>query len=171
MNGKGQALSLHKLVEPGPAPVTTGAQPTIPAPQGPARASWHSLPVPPATGAPQAPPCATHAPQNCLQFPAPAAAPEVSPAPARPDACKVQENQSESRCGQPPPRAAGPAPSVLARAREPLFDRFCHNFLLPPPPPPPPPGRCHLPGGAFLAAAPARPRRDPGRLTQGVVAE
>lgn len=100
------------------------------------------------------------------------AAPEVSPGPARPDACKVQENQSESWCGQPG-RAplGGPAPPVPARAREPLFDRFCHNFLLPPTPPPPPPGRCHLPGGAFLAAAAARPRHDPGRLTQGVVAE
>ena len=68
-------------------------------------------------------------------------------------------------------RRPGPRLRSPAHARQPLFNRFCHNFLLPPPPPPPPPGRCHLPSGAFLTAVPARPRHDPGRLTQGVVAE
>lgn len=43
MNGKGQALSLHKLVEPGPRPVSTRARQLSFAPQGTA---WDALALP-----------------------------------------------------------------------------------------------------------------------------
>lgn len=76
----------------------------IPVPQGRPGRPGTPYPLPPATGTP---PRATRAPRGCLRPPAPAAVPEVSPGPARPDACKVQENQSESWCGQPRQRATG----------------------------------------------------------------
>lgn len=75
------------------------------------------FPVPPAQGAPPG----RHGPPGLLRPSALAAAPEVWPGPACPDACKVQENQSESQCGQSGPRAAGARASRSPRAPDSRF--------------------------------------------------
>lgn len=169
MNGKGQALSLHKLVEPGPARNHPGPD-IYPCPSGAggtARAPWHCLPVPPAKEPPK--PRKTKRPQGSLDRRPPRQRRRSGSGPRAPTPARCRKTNRRSWCGQPGLRAAGARASGPPRARPAAAFQslFCHRHYCLPRTPPPPPGRCHLPGGAFLTAVPARPRHDPGRLAQG----
>lgn len=155
MNGKGQAPSLHKLVEPSPAQEPPGPA-ALPALQGPGSGRPDVLfPVLLAKGTP---PGAHTSGQG--RPPPLSREPQVSPDYACPDVCKVQEKQSESPSG-PSTGCAPPGPRAFCpRARPP--ERSPQLSTAPPVRP------RRLPPGAPSSRTPSL---DPGRLTQGVVAE
>jgi hypothetical protein len=122
MNGKGQALSLPELLEPNPAPNHPGWGPG----RGRRGAPRHPLPRPSRYGA------LTPWRHAWLGLPS-ATSPSggvgglsLVRAPRRLARCR-KTNLSHSAV------SAGCAPPGPARAREPLFNSFCHNFLLPHP--------------------------------------
>lgn len=145
MNGKGQAPSLHKLVEPSPAQEPPGRA-AIPALQGPGSGRPDVLfPVSPAKGAP---PGLTRVARAAFHYYP--GRPRPLPTSLAPMSARCRESNQSRRASQRPQRATGgPAPPVPARTRESPAQSFRRNFLL------------------RLPSAPAATRALPPRLPRG----